>query len=193
MTPYVAGVFPDDNMHTLLKLTDREIFPNNTYDDVTEWFDRKTVKVIIVKDDGKIALVTNRIHKCHLLPGGGVDGDEGVVQTAVRESREEANCSINEIRIIGVVEEYRARDGKHYLTTGVIAKAGETVYEDTRTDNEKNLEMAVGWFSLDEVKYFFKQQKDRLRNGEIDFYNTSFNIVRDSAFLDGAERQGLLK
>ena len=93
---------------------------------------------------------------------------------------------------IGVIEEYRARDQKHYETYGVVALAGEKTSEDLRTENEKENKLSDIWCALDEAEKKFSEQEQLHREGKIDFYNTAFNIVRDNLFFKTAREQKLL-
>ena len=179
-------------MEYITSISDKDIFPNKETSPITEWTLRKTVKIIIQNSEGKIALVTNPIHKCFLLPGGGIDGEEDILTAADRESREEAFCSITEPEIFGTIEEYRARDGKRYETSGVFAHMGDVVSEDLRTEDEKKNGLTVIWCTPEEAEEKFKEQETLLRYGKIDFYNTGFNIVRDHILLKTAIEKGLL-
>jgi ADP-ribose pyrophosphatase YjhB (NUDIX family) len=178
-------------MEPILKLNDLDVFPNKEPNQVDSWSERKTVKIFLVSG-GELALVTNPIHKCFLLPGGGIEEGEDVAVAADRECREEVGQGAVEVCEVGMIDERRARGGKHYLTYGVIAQAGKLHGADDRTENEKDLEMTVEWRSVAEVLRIFKEQNERVRKGEIEFYNTAFNIVRDAAFLDEAINKGLL-
>lgn len=180
-------------MEYITTISDKNIFPNKEIRGITEWILRKTVKIIIQNNDSKIALVTNPIHKCFLLPGGGIDDDENIFIAADRESREEALCSITNPNIFGTIEEYRARDGKRYETHGVFAKIGEMISEDLRTENEKKNELNVVWCTPEEAEEKFKQEEILLHEGKIDFYNTGFNIVRDHILFKTAKEKGFLK
>lgn len=171
-------------------LKDKDIFPNKTFPEIPEWAERKTVKIILGNEQGKIALVTNPVHKCHLLPGGGIDEGEDVISAGDRECREEVKYSIYGAKEIGAIEEYRARDGKHYETYGLIANAKDPISEDLRTDDEKKNELTVEWHTPKEVLILFEAQEKRLKEGEIDFYNTGFNIVRDKLFFNRAVEAG---
>ena len=179
-------------MEYITTILDKDIFPNKESPLVDEWTLRKTVKIIIKNNDGKIALVTNPVHNCFLLPGGGIDEDEEIITAANRESREEALCSITKTEIFGAVEEYRARDRKRYETYGVFAYIRETINEDLRTENEKKNGLNVIWCSLEEAEEKFNNQEILLREGKIDFYNTGFNIVRDHILFKTAIKKGLI-
>jgi hypothetical protein len=92
----------------------------------------------------------------------------------------------------GIIEEYRARDGKRYETHGVVAKAGESVTDDLRTDDEKKNGLNVVWLSFDEAEEKMKWQNTLLQEDKVDFYNTGFNIVRDYVFFKTAKERWLL-
>ncbi len=179
-------------MTHLKTISDKDVFPAKEIAEVTEWVPRKTVKVIIKNSAGNIALVTNPIHNCFLLPGGGIDAGEEVFAAADRESREEARYSIKPLDMIGTIEEFRSRDKKHYETYGVFAEALNEITEDLRTDEEKKNQLSVVWVSRDEAEKKFNEQEELLYAGKIDFYNTAFNIVRDHIFFKEAVKRGLL-
>jgi ADP-ribose pyrophosphatase YjhB (NUDIX family) len=179
-------------MNYLATISDKDVFPDKEVKPVSEWALRKTVKIIIQNDDGKIALVTNPVHNFFLLPGGGIEDGESVIAAAERESKEEALCSIMTPNEFGIIEEYRARDGKRYETHGVVAKAGESVTDDLRTDDEKKNGLNVVWLSFDEAEEKMKWQNTLLQEDKVDFYNTGFNIVRDYVFFKTAKERWLL-
>ena len=180
-------------MKYITTISDKDVFPNKETTQITEWTLRKTVKIIIQNSEGKIALITNPVHKCFLLPGGGIEGDEEIIVAADREGREEALCSITNPEIFGTIEEYRARDGKRYETTGVFAHMEETISEDLRTEDEKKNGLNVIWCTSEEVEEKFKQGEFLLHEGKINFYNTGFNIVRDHILFKTAIQKNLVK
>ncbi len=181
------------NMKPLITLSDKDIFPNAVVTEVGLWANRSTVKIILQNERGEIALVTNPVHGCYLLPGGGMDEGETVDMAADRECREEVGYAIKDSVEIGFTEEFRARDGKHYVTRGVVATVGAPTGEDARTENEKALGLNVIWRTVREAHDIFVDQNRRLVEGKIDFYNTGFNIVRDGVLLDEAIRKWLIK
>jgi ADP-ribose pyrophosphatase YjhB (NUDIX family) len=180
-------------MKYITTISDKDIFPNKGIIQVTDWTLRKTVKIIIQNNEGKIALVTNPIHNCFLLPGGGIEPEEDIFAAADRESREEALCSIVDPYIFGVIEEYRARDGKRYETYGIFAKAAKVITNDLRTESEKKNNLNVMWVTFREAEEQFSKQEVLLRESKIEFYNTGFNIIRDYILFKTAREQGLIK
>ena len=130
----------------------------------------------------------NPVHKQYLLPGGGVGQGESISEAAEREAREEIGYVIINQKVIGQTEEYRASEGRHYLTTAILAQVGEAVNEDLRTDEEKNVGLQVVWFSPKEVSTIFKRQVKSVHEGKINFYNTAFNIVRNKVLFEEAQK-----
>lgn len=176
----------------LKTLYDKDIFPKKEKYSAVNWERRKTVKIILLNEKNKIALVTNHIHKCHLLPGGGINNKENVWNAANRECREETNTNIKKGRIIGIIKEYRARDGKIYETFGLTACTSKKIFKDLRTEDEKNNELVVGWHEIHNADKIFQHQYELLMAGKIKFYNTAFNVVRDKIFFDTALKHNLI-
>lgn len=171
-------------MNILKTISDRDIFPGKDFSEVSEWSERKTVKIILLNDKNEIALVTNPIHNFYLLPGGGIEEGEDIFVAANREVQEEVGFSIREPKLIGSVEEFRSRDMKHYVTTCISAQAGSKIEQDLRTEEEKENGLVVEWFTLSDALILLEKQVAKQKEKEIPFYNTSFNIVRDHFFVD---------
>ncbi len=171
-------------MDKIITLSDFDIFPQKDITPVTEWKERKTVKIVLKNDQDKLAFVTNPIHGFYLLPGGGVEKGEDIFLAADRECWEEVGYSILNPEILGNIEEWRARDGVRYDTVCVTATAGVKIEDDLRTEDEKKNGLVVRWLSPAEASSILKRQVSKLRNEGVSFYNTAFNIVRDHIFLE---------
>ncbi len=65
----------------------------------------------------------------------------------------------------------------------MLAKVGEKVGADLRSDSEKANGLVVVWCSLAEATEKFAEQERLVREGRIQFYNTGFNVVRDLMIL----------
>jgi len=159
-----------------------DIFPKSEIEKPAKYTERQTVKAIVLNDKDEIALVTNAVHNLYLLPGGGAEGDD-LEAEIIRECLEEINWEVKIIGTVGRIQEFRDRDAKEYINTCFVALAIKTIEADTRTEDEIRNGLRVEWISKDEVEDIFKEQSRKVRDGEISFYNTAFNILRDQEFL----------
>lgn len=170
----------------LMVIRDKDIF--SVPIDATNiiWNDRFTGKVVLFDGGNKIALIGNKINDFFLLPGGGIDGSESVIDGIKRECREETGCEIEIQNILGVTEDFRARDKKHCISYGYSARV--TSYGiPSLTESEIDIGVYVKWFSLSEAIEIFSSQEEKVKAGEVKFYNTCFNIFRDSLFVRCAQ------
>jgi len=167
----------------LKTLKDSDIFRNPEHQEPDSYEERQTVKVIVLNEKGEVALVTNPIHNLFLLPGGGAESDD-LEKEAERETLEEINYFVKIIKEVGKIEEFRNRNAKHYITTCFLAKTIRENQEDLRTEEEKKNGLIVQWFSYDEALKILSDQIKKVESGEVEFYNTAFNIVRDYFFVD---------
>lgn len=170
----------------LMTLYDKDIFPNTP--DVTDivWKDRPTVKAVLFNEANEIALIGNEVNDFFLLPGGGVEGDESVLDGIIRECQEETGCEIEIQNALGKTEDFRLRDTKHCISFGYSAKV-ISYGAPTLTEGEADIGAYVKWLSVPEAIKMFKLQEEKVRAGEVNFYNTCFNTIRDSFFIHRAQ------
>ncbi|MBP7119571.1 NUDIX hydrolase [Candidatus Woesebacteria bacterium] len=166
----------------LMTLYDKDIFPN--IPDVTNiiWKDRPTGKVILFNEKNEIALIGNKVNNFFLLPGGGIEENEGILDGVKRECQEETGCQIEILRMLGITEDFRLRDNKHcisYCYSAKVISHGTS----TLTESERDIGAYVKWLSLPEARALFATQEEAVKKGEVKFYNTCFNILRDSLFI----------
>jgi len=170
-------------MEYLKTITDEDIFEISEFKKPDVFEKRTTVKAVVVNDEGKFGFVTNPIHGFYLLAGGGAEGDN-LEEEIKRECDEEINFEVKVIEEIGRVHEYRNRNAKEYETVCFAVKTIKELPEDTRTEDEKKNDLRVVWFDKDEAIDTLKKQVEKVERGEVDFYNTAFNIVRDNLFFN---------
>ena len=166
----------------LMTLRDEDIFPNEPKPTGIVWEDRSTGKVVLFNDQNQIALIGNKVNDFFLLPGGGIEGSESIVGGVKRECREETGCEIEITQELGVTEDFRARDSKHCISFGYVAKV-ISQGTPTLTENEIDIGAYVKWLPISEAAELFARQEEKVKKGEVKFYNTCFNIFRDSLFI----------
>lgn len=52
------------------------------------------------------------------------------------------------------------------------------------SEDEKKNELQAVWFSEAEALSILKKQQEKVKTGEVNFYNTAFNIIRDLRFFE---------
>ncbi len=160
----------------------RDIFPQME-DTPCDFEDRVTGKSIITNERGGVALVGTAVNYIYTLPGGGVDAGESIEEGICREAKEETGYDTEWVRKIGVIDDFRNRDKKHCISYCALLKATSEVQELNLTDDEKKNGLHVKWFGLEDAKKVLSEENEQVKKGEISFYNTAFNVVRDYEFL----------
>ena len=171
-------------MKKLGTFTQTDVFPGK--EDAKEkinFEDRITGKAVIFDYDNNIALVGNRVNSFYLLPGGGIDAGESIEDGIIRECLEEVGCKVELKEAVGIIDDYRDRDKKHCInycySAKVIGKKGKLAL----TEEEEKNGLHVIWTPLDEAIKILEKEVGQLKHGEVTFYNTGFNILRDHLFL----------
>ena len=162
-------------------LKDTDIFDAPEFTDPNLYDKRTTVKAIVRNDGGLYAFVTNPVHNCVLLAGGGAESDN-LLEETVRECAEELQCEVNIVNQIAVAHEYRNRNATQYYTVCSEAELVQAIAEDARTDEEKDNDLQVIWLSKEDATQVLAKQVKQVEAGEIAFYNTAFNVIRDQKF-----------
>lgn len=166
----------------LMTLRDKDIFPNTPESTDVIWKDRPTGKVVLFNDRNQIALIGNKVNDFFLLPGGGIEGAESIIEGLKRECQEETGCEIEIIKELGITEDFRSRDSKHCISFGYSAKV-ISYGTPTLTESEIDIGVYVKWLPITEAGELFTRQEEKVKKGEVKFYNTCFNIFRDSLFI----------
>lgn len=145
--------------------------------------DRITGKAIVVDKENKIALVGTTVNHIYTLPGGGIENGENVNTGIKREIKEETGCDIEVTKILGTINDYRNRDKKHCISycalANVLGEKGKTQL----IEEEKKNGLHVKWFTKKEVFEILEIEYKKVLDGEINYYNTAYNVVRDFEFI----------
>lgn len=176
-----------NSMKPLALFTQKDVFPEREDLKNITFEERLTGKAIVFDHENKVALVGNEVHSFYLLPGGGIEKGESVEDGIVRECLEEIGCRVELMHPIGIVEDYRNREKKHCInhcySARLVGKKGAL----RLTEDERKNGLRVIWVSLDEAVKMLEKEVEQLKNGEVRFYNTGFNILRDHLFLNRAQ------
>ena len=105
---------------------------------------------VFVRKDGKF-LLQKRIGAhgkgTWSLPGGHLEYSESPEETAVRESKEELNVDIKNVRVVGLTNDVHESEGKHYVT--IIVEAEHAGGEVRINEPDKIAEFR--WVSVDSL------------------------------------------
>ena len=105
------------------------------------------VGIIIVKDDQVLLLQRRNVHGAGSwsTPGGHLDFGETPEECAIRETKEETDVDITDVRFRAITNDHFAAEAKHYITIWMEGRylAGEPII------NAADELTAVGWFAWD--------------------------------------------
>ncbi len=172
-------------MEHLKTFTEKDIFPDKqpSVNENQTFKDRITGKAIILNNSHEIVLIGNTINSFFILPGGGIEKNESIIDGIIRECREETGYTVEIGKEIGVVDDYRTRDNRHNINYCYTAHIIGDKDKPQLTDSESKNGLYTLVLPLDKVIQLFEEQKAQLLRGEVKFYNTAFNIMRDYIFI----------
>lgn len=144
--------------------------------------ERVAARAIVFDRDGNIALLHATKKNYHKLPGGGVEVGEDIETGLARELLEEIGCVAENLRELGIIEEYRNKFDLHQLSHCFLADlSGGMGVPDLEED-----EIAEGFETV------WMNLEDSIRTLEkeigIDDYTAKFMCLRDLTFLKEAQK-----
>lgn len=169
-------------MHYLATLCDKDVFPQLVHSAPSHYEKRVTVKAVARNEKGQFGFVTNPVHGFYLLAGGGAESQDLMMEIK-RECVEEIGYEVDVVRGIGRIHEFRDRDAKEYETICFLVGINKKIGKDLRTEDEKNNGLSVVWLESEDAQKILKEQVVKVERGEVGFYNTAFNIMRDQLFF----------
>ena len=165
-------------MKPIVVLRDEDIFPVNYVhkQDKALPLKRVAVRVIVFDSDERVALCGTLYQ---LLPGGGVENNETLEQSAIREVLEEVGCKVKIENYIGFIEEFRDGGERYQITHCFSAKViGEKGAPQTSQKDE--LGMKVYWHNIEETQDLLEKQVQSI---PFSSYNSCFNARLSLAFI----------
>ncbi len=144
---------------------------------------RTAARGIVVRQDGKIAVVHKEKTGEYKLPGGGVEKYESPVIGFEREIYEEVGCTVKNIRELGITEEHKTKNNflqRSHIYVCDLAESGKTHY----TEQELNENTETMWLTPEDALAKIENCFNNLHDSPYaDIYMTKFIILRDSAVL----------
>jgi ADP-ribose pyrophosphatase YjhB (NUDIX family) len=143
--------------------------------------ERRASRAVVFDDEGKIALLYAAKKQFHKLPGGGIEEGETIADALTRELFEEIGCSVNNIRELGIIEEYRNRFKQHQLSYCYLADLDGSKGEPHFEEDEIADGFEPVWMSLEEATQTLEDE------AEVEHYGGQFMRLRDVTFLKAAQ------
>ncbi len=140
---------------------------------------------IVLRNDGKIAILHKVLKNEYKLIGGGVDEGETFENGFLREVLEETGCVVKIVRKLGITEEYRSSD--NFVQ---ISHVFESVVEDDSkhlnlTDKEIDEGARLLWLDINEAYDKISKSFDNLVASSYEnLYHTKFIVLRDKSILE---------
>ena len=144
--------------------------------------EREAARAIVFDKDKNIALLHATNKSYHKLPGGGIEKGENIIQALKREAMEEIGCEIDNIKELGIIEEYRNKFSLHQLSHCFVANLkGEKGTPHLEADELEDGFETV-WLNINDAIKIIENEKD------LEHYDGRFITKRDSIFLREAKK-----
>ena len=141
---------------------------------------REAVRAIVLKGD-KMALLYVSNENYHKLPGGGIEQGENLNQALEREILEEVGVTIENIREVGKIIEYRKQHHLKQISYCFVIDVKYDTGNLNYTEEEKAEGFELKWVSIQEALKLMKNDKPK------DYLGT-FVKARDICILEYSRR-----
>ena len=149
----------------------------------TTYTEQESARAVVYDGKNNIALFHAKRKSYHKLPGGGIQENEDVEFALRRELLEEIGCAVQNVRELGMIEEYRNGIGLHHKTycfiADIVGEKGEPRLE--QDEIEEGFEPE--WMPLEVAIKTIERE-----TAEVAHYEGKFIRLRDLTFLKEAAR-----
>ena len=141
---------------------------------------REAVRAIVLRGN-KMALLYVSNENYHKLPGGGIEQGENLNQALEREILEEVGVTIENIREVGNIIEYRKQHKLKQISYCFVADVKDDTGKLNLTKEEKEDGFELKWVSIGDALELMKNDKPR------DYLGT-YVKARDISILEYSRR-----
>lgn len=145
---------------------------------------QRKVRAILVRPDGKLALMHEGASGLYALPGGGLEDGEDAQAALVRELFEETGCSCDAVTPLGIIAENRYHADLTRFSYFFVVHTKSTEANPHFTEEELLLGTTQLWCDLDEATAL-------IRGECCDTPQKKFLQARDLAALDAYKNSRL--
>src|SRR3989338_10481913 len=138
---------------------------------------REAARAVVFDKDKNVALLNVTKKYYHKLPGGGIEEGENIETALRREVLEEIGCSIEDIRELGIIEEYRNNLKIHQISYCYIADVVGDKGSPNFVGDEIDDGFEPGWMNLEDAIKTLESEID------VEDYEGKFIRMRDLIFL----------
>lgn len=142
---------------------------------------RKTARMVLMREDGMIALQHVANYDYYKLPGGGVEIGESVIEALHREIMEEVGCQAEVLDEVGMVIEYRNQFDVLQISYCYLGRVIGEIHEPSFDEGEVSDGMSSLWVSIDDALAL-------LQKVEPAEYEVYFMVKRDLEVLKVAKK-----
>lgn len=146
-----------------------------------KFIERKASRAVVFDKENNVALFHATKKHYHKLPGGGVDEGESIEAALTREIKEEIGCEIDNIRELGVIEEYRNKFKMHQFSYCFIANVSGEKGIPHLEEGEIEEGFITEWMDLNTAIKTLEEESG------VEDYQGKFIQMRDLTFLKEAE------
>lgn len=154
------------------------INPENVSDDeVKNYHVREAGRVVVLDENGMVALLHVSKENYYKLPGGGVEDTEDKIIALKRECLEEIGCDVEVGEEIGTIVEYRKIFNLKQISHCYLAKVIGAKGTPNFTDEEKQNGFEQVWLPYKKAMKILSESKATSIEG------SAYIVPRDTTFL----------
>ena len=146
---------------------------------------RYAARGIVIRDDGKIAILNKIVKQEYKLPGGGVEENESIEETFKREILEETGCYVEITDMLGSIKEIKKLENFVQISYIFVGKVIKNTNKLKLTQKEKDEGGQLLWVTIEEALNLISNCYNVLKASKYEsLYHSRFIVLRDKYILE---------